>query len=87
MRIEVAGRNGLINIRENYGKLWYPKKDKAVIDKMDTLFERTKPTELMWDKSKPKVENIKEIVNPREITEPKVEEVPEPIPLTFEDNE
>lgn len=62
MRIQVG--NDLVNIRKTGTTLWYPKRVPAVIKKMDTLYERISPDILQWNVDKPKVDNIKEIVNP-----------------------
>ena len=62
MRIQVG--NDLVNIRQTGSTLWYPRREQAVIQKMDSLYERVAPNVLQWNADQPKVKNIDELTNP-----------------------
>ena len=62
MRIIIG--NKAVHIRESGNTLWYPRREQAVMAKLDTMYERTNPTELMWDKTKPKMDDVEKHINP-----------------------
>lgn len=95
MRIMVG--NKAVNIRKSGNTLWYPRREAAVIQKMDSMFERTSPTELAWDADKPKGD-VEAEINPEtpqvepfrppvEETEEVVEEEPKKLDFDLEEEE
>jgi len=61
MRIMVG--NQAINVRVSGNTIWYPRREQSVIEKLDSMYERTNPQELMWNKTKPKGD-IESEINP-----------------------